>query len=97
MVRRRHRTCALRGAAKWVRDAKRHGEDFGFSVDETAFYDALAENGSARELMTSEQLRLMARKLAEMIKNMPKLDWTEREIVRADLRRKVHRLLAMYG
>ena len=28
---------------------------------------------------------------------MPKLDWKQREIVRADLRRKVRRLSAMYG
>ncbi len=83
--------------AKWVREAKRHGEELGLSDEETAFYDALAENGSAKEVMKSDQLRLMARKLAEMIKDMPKLDWTQRESVRADLRRKVRRLLAMYG
>ena len=28
---------------------------------------------------------------------MPKLDWTRRESVRADLRRQVRRLLAKYG
>lgn len=83
--------------AKWVREAKRHGEELGLSDEETAFYDALAENGSAKEVMKSEQLRLMARELAEMVKKMPKLDWTQRESVRADLRRKVRRLLAMYG
>ena len=83
--------------AKWVRDAKRHGEDLGLSNEETAFYDALAENGSAKDVMKSDQLRLMARGLAEMVKKMPKLDWTQRESVRADLRRKVRRLLAMYG
>lgn len=83
--------------AKWVREAKRHGEDLGLTDEEVAFYDALAENGSAKEVMKSDQLRLMARELAEMIKKMPKLDWTQRESVRADLRRKVRRLLAMYG
>ncbi|HTU47337.1 MAG TPA: type I restriction endonuclease subunit R [Bryobacteraceae bacterium] len=83
--------------ARWVREAKRHGEELGLSNEETAFYDALAENGSAKEVMKSDQLRLMARALAEMVKNMPKLDWTQRESVRADLRRKVRRLLAMYG
>ncbi len=83
--------------AKWVREAKRHGQDLGLSDEETAFYDALAENGSAKEVMKSDQLRLMARELAEMVKKMPRLDWTERESVRADLRRKVRRLLAMYG
>jgi len=83
--------------AKWVRDAKRHGQDLGLSDEEAAFYDALAENGSAKEVMKSDQLRVLARELAEMVKKMPRLDWTQRESVRADLRRKVRRLLAMYG
>lgn len=83
--------------AKWVREAKQHGEELGLSEEETAFYDALAENGSAMEVMKSDQLRLMARELAEMVKKMPKLDWTQRESVRASLRRNVRRLLARYG
>jgi type I restriction enzyme R subunit len=83
--------------AKWVREVQSRGETLGLSTEEAAFYDAIAENGSARKLMENETLRLMARELAEMVKAMPKLDWTQRESVRADLRRKVRRLLAMYG
>ena len=83
--------------AKELRDAQRRGEELGLSTEETAFYDALAENGSAREAMRNDTLRLMARRLAEMVKRMPRLDWTERESVRADLRRNVRRLLARYG
>ena len=83
--------------AKWVREAKQHGQDLGLSDEETAFYDALTENGPAKEVMKSDQLRLMARELAEMVKKMPRLDWFQRESVRADLRRKVRRLLALYG
>ncbi len=83
--------------AKSLRDAQRHGEELGLSGGETAFYDALAENRSAREAMQSDTLRLMARKLTEMVKSMPKLDWTHRESVRASLRRNVRRLLAKYG
>ncbi|MDD9981337.1 MAG: DUF3387 domain-containing protein [Gammaproteobacteria bacterium] len=83
--------------AKSLRDAQRHGDELGLSPAETAFYDALAENGSAREAMQSDTLRLMARKLTEMVRNMPKLDWTQRESVRANLRRNVRRLLAKYG
>ena len=56
------------------REAKQHGEELGLSSEETAFYDALAENGSAKEVMKSDQLRLMARELAEMVKKMSKLD-----------------------
>lgn len=83
--------------AKHLREAQRRGEELGLSSEETAFYDALAENGSAREVMRNDILRLMARKLTEMVQRMPKLDWTERESVRADLRRSVRRLLARYG
>src|SRR5204863_5585265 len=83
--------------AKWLKQAKKKGQDLGMSDEETAFYDALAENGSAKDVMKSDTLRLMARELTEMVKRMPKLDWTQRESVRADLRRSVRRLLAMYG
>lgn len=83
--------------AKSLREAQRHGEELGLSAEETAFYDALADNESAREAMQSDTLRLMARELTEMVKNMPKLDWTQRESVRASLRRNVRRLLAKYG
>ena len=83
--------------AKHLRGALSHGQELGLSFEETAFYDALAENGSAREVMKSDTLRLLARELTEMVKRMPKLDWTERESVRATLRRNVRRLLAKYG
>jgi len=73
--------------AKWVREAKKHGQDLGLDGEEVAFYDALAENGSAKEVMKSDQLRLMALELAEMVRKMPRLNWTQRESVRADLRR----------
>ena len=83
--------------ARELREAQRHGEELGLSVEETAFYDALAENGSAREVMKSDTLRLMARQLADTVRRMPKLDWMQRESVKADLRRNVRRLLARYG
>jgi type I restriction enzyme R subunit len=69
--------------AKWVREVQKRGQDLGLTGEETAFYDALAENGSAKDVMTSDTLRLMARELTEM--------------VRADLRRNVRRLLAKFG
>ena len=83
--------------AKWVRDVQIRGRELGLSTEETAFYDAIAENESARKAMENDKLRLMARELAEMVKRLPKLDWSQRESVRADLRRQVRRLLARYG
>lgn len=87
----------LMDLARDLRTAQQHGQELGLSSEEVAFYDALAENGSAKEAMQSDTLRLMARELAEMVKKMPKLDWTQRESVRADLRRSVRRLLAKFG
>lgn len=83
--------------AKWVREVENHGRELGLSTEEAAFYDAIAENESARQAMESDKLRLMARELAEMVKRLPKLDWSQRESVRADLRRQVRRLLVRYG
>jgi type I restriction enzyme R subunit len=83
--------------AKTLRAVRNQGEELGLSSEEVAFYDALAESESARTAMKSDTLRLMARELTEMVKKMPKLDWTQRESVRAGLRRSVRRLLAKYG
>jgi type I restriction enzyme R subunit len=83
--------------AKWVREVQSRGRELGLSTEETAFYDAISENESARKVMENDTLRLMARELAEMVKKLPKLDWSQRESVRADLRRQVRRLLARYG
>lgn len=80
-----------------IRELTERDRQQNYSDEEIAFYDALAENGSAKEVMEIKDLRLMARELAEMVKKMPKLDWTQRESVRAGLRRSVRRLLAKYG
>lgn len=87
----------LIGIAKAFRQMEAEGKQLGLEPIEKAFYDALADNGSAREVMKSDALRLMARELTEMVRKMPKLDWTQRESVRAGLRRSVRRLLAKYG
>jgi len=87
----------LKDLGDWMREERARGRETDASQEEIAFYDALASNGSAKEVMKSDDLRLMARKLTEMVRGLPKLDWTERESVRADLRSQVRRLLARYG
>ena len=82
--------------AKSLREAQSHGEELGLNREETAFYDALAENESARDAMQNDTLCLMARELTEMLRKLPKLGWAQRESVRANLRRNVRRLLARY-
>ncbi len=83
--------------ARTIRSAKQRGENIGLGDDEVAFYDALADNASAREVMQDDTLKLIARELAEKIRAKATLDWTRRETVRADMRRAVKRLLTKYG
>lgn len=87
----------LIGLARAIRESVHRGEESGLSEDEVAFYDALADNASAREVMRDDTLKLIARELADRIKTKASLDWTQRETVRADMRRTVRRLLTKHG
>ena len=78
------------------RNASRAAE-LGLSQEEIAFYEALAENGSARELMAHETLRTLAQLLVQTIRASATIDWTRKEGVRAKMRIEVRKLLARYG
>jgi type I restriction enzyme, R subunit len=82
--------------AKEMRAAHQRGEELGLSEEELAFYDALETNDSAVKILGDETLRIIAHKLVETIRNNVTIDWTVRESVRANLRRKVRRLLREY-
>jgi type I restriction enzyme R subunit len=87
----------LIGLARTVREEIRRGVESGLTEEEVAFYDALADNHSARDVMQDTTLKMIARELADRIKAKASLDWTQRETVRADMRRTVRRLLTKYG
>jgi type I restriction enzyme R subunit len=87
----------LIGLAKTIANAIEEGHETGLSEEEIAFYQALSDNESAREAMQDDTLKLIARELAESIKRKATLDWTQRDTVRADMRRTVRRLLAKHG
>jgi Domain of unknown function (DUF3387) len=52
--------------ATFIREALRRGEESGLSVDEVAFYDALADNLSARAVMSDSDLRTIACEVARV-------------------------------
>lgn len=83
--------------AKELNKAGKRGEDTGLSDAEMAFYDALAESKSAREVMGDEILKKIARDLTYSLKNSMTVDWNLRENVRAKMRVTVKRLLKKYG
>jgi len=79
--------------AKEMRAAQNRGVALGLSDEELAFYDALADNESAVELMGDAVLSQIARELVEMLRREVTIDWTEREAIKARLRVLVKRLL----
>lgn len=83
--------------AKDIRTARARGEEMGLSAEEIAFYDALAQNESARDVMGEPALRVIAHELMQVIKSNVSIDWMHRTSARANIRRHVKRLLRKYG
>lgn len=83
--------------AKDIREARQRGEELGLSEDEIAFYDALAENESAVEVMGDDKLRLIAHELLVSLRENVSVDWAHRDSARARMRVLVKRILRKYG
>ena len=71
--------------------------EMGLSEFEYAFYTAVAENQSARELMQKDKLRELAVVLTDRVRKNATIDWTIKESVRAKLKVIVKRTLRQYG
>ncbi|HPY08392.1 MAG: type I restriction endonuclease subunit R [Patescibacteria group bacterium] len=83
--------------AKNIRESNKRGEVLNLDDDELAFYDALANNDSAKEVLGDKQLAAIAIEVFKSVKGNAKIDWTLKESVRARLRRDVKRILNKYG
>lgn len=83
--------------AKEMNRAHQRGEAEGLSEEELAFYDALANNRSAKEILGDQVLKQIARDLTDAIKKNMTIDWNLRESVRAKMRVMVKKLLRKYG
>jgi type I restriction enzyme R subunit len=83
--------------AKYFIAEQQRGLNLGLTDDELAFYDALETNDSAVKILGDEQLRLIAKEIADTVRLNTKIDWTIRESARADLRRLVKRVLNKRG
>ncbi len=82
--------------AKKFREDLEKGVSLGLSSAEQSFYDALADNPSAHELMKEEVLANMAKELADIMRKDANIDWQYKENVRAKLRLKIKTLLKRY-
>ena len=83
--------------AKDIRAAHRRGAEEGLGQEEISFYDALARNGSAVEVMGNDQLRVIAQELLSQLKSNASVDWQHRVAARARMRVLVKRILRKYG
>ena len=83
--------------SKEIQTADKEPQEMGLSDFEYAFYTAVADNDSARELMQKDKLRELAVVLAEKIKQNATIDWTIKESVQAKLRIIVKRVLRQFG
>jgi Domain of unknown function (DUF3387) len=69
-----------------IRAARLRGEKTGLTDEERAFYDALAENQSARQVMGKPALRVIAQELVASIKRNVSVAWMHREAAPARIR-----------
>ena len=83
--------------AKEIRANQARGEAEGLTPDEIAFYDALANNESAVDIMGNDNLKVIAAELVNSLKANATVDWSHRESARARMRVLVKRILRKYG
>jgi len=87
----------LIGLAKDIKESDKEPQELGLTDFEFAFYTAVADNKSARELMGKEKLKELAIVLYDRVKKNTTIDWTIRESARAKLKVIVKRTLRQYG
>ncbi len=83
--------------SKDIQRMDKEPQEMGLSDFEYAFYTAIADNDSAREVMEKDKLRELAVVLFEKVKENASIDWTIRENVKAKLKVIVKRTLRKYG
>ena len=83
--------------AKKMREEQKRGTQLNLTEEEVAFYDALADNESARQVLGDQTLKTMSRELVDMIRKNVTIDWTLRDSVQAKLRVMVKHILKKYG
>jgi type I restriction enzyme R subunit len=79
-----------------AKDLRKEPED-GLTPDERAFYDALAQNNSAVEIMSNQTLQVIAAELVLTVRSNAGTDWWRRDNVRAKMRIAVKKILQRHG
>ena len=83
--------------SKDIVEMDNEAKHMGLTDFEYAFYSAVANNDSAKELMGKDKLRELAVVLTATIRQNASIDWTIKESVKAKLKVAVKRILRKYG
>ena len=84
--------------AKTMQAEETDGDRLGLSVEEKAFYDALADEHRAAEELGTDKLQEIAKALVKEVReSAQRTDWVQRESARASMRIAVKQLLRKYG
>ena len=83
--------------SKEIVKADDEAKNMGLTDYEYAFYTAVANNKSAKELMLKDKLRELAVELTDKVKKNASIDWTIKENVRAKLKVIIKRTLRKFG
>ncbi|WP_028306817.1 type I restriction endonuclease subunit R [Desulfitibacter alkalitolerans] len=83
--------------SKDIQKMDKEPQEMGLSEYEYAFYTAIANNNSAKELMQKDKLRELAVVLFEKVRDNASIDWTIKESVKAKLKVIVKRTLRQFG
>lgn len=86
----------LLNLSREMTEAYKAGDEKGLSVEELAFYDALAADSEVLKKMQDEVLVEMAQELTELIRRSRTVDWDKKESARAYMRTQVKHLLRKY-
>nr|WP_294489863.1 type I restriction endonuclease subunit R [uncultured Anaerosporobacter sp.] len=86
----------LLNLSKEMSDSYHAGDEKGLTLEEVAFYDALAADPKVLENMEDKVLIEMAHELTELIRKNRTVDWDKKESARAYMRTQVKRLLRKY-
>jgi type I restriction enzyme R subunit len=82
---------------KEIKASDLEAQEVGLSDYEYAFYMALADNDSAKDVMDNDTLKDLAIVLVNLVRKNATIDWTMREKVRIKMRVLVKTMLKRFG
>lgn len=83
--------------AKDMRDQANRHDHLGLSEAEAAFYDAIVQNEASVLELGDDKLKKISMDLVKSVRASATIDWNYKESVKAGMRAKVRRLLAING